>query len=159
MCYRYRRRGFTLVELVVLIVVIGIAAAGVLLVFQNTVRGSADPQIRKQALAIAEAMLDEILLNAFVHDATAPPRANFNDVDDYDGFSTATGMTDIQGVAVPGLANYNVAVVTAPATLNDAPATLPAVAEARRITVTVTVIGHPEMTVVLDGYRLNYAGP
>ena len=32
---------------------------------QNTVRGSADPQIRKQALAVAEAMMDEILLSPF----------------------------------------------------------------------------------------------
>jgi MSHA pilin protein MshD len=154
------RRGFTLIEVVVLIVVIGIAMAGVLLIFQNTVRGSADPQIRKQALAIAEAMLDEILLNAFDHDITAGPRANFNDVDDYDAFTTAPGgMTDIQGAAVPGLANYNVAVVTSPATLNDTPASLPAVIEARRVTVTVTVTGHPEMTISLDGYRLRYAGP
>lgn len=155
MCYS--RRGFTLVEVVVLIVVIGIATAGVLLVFQNTVRRSADPQVYKQALAIAEAMLDEILLAGYVHDVTAAPRANFNDVDDYNGFNTAGGMTDMQGGAVPGLANYDVAVVTAPATLNDTGASLAAVGEARRVTVTVRHTSG--VSVSVEGYRLNYAGP
>jgi MSHA pilin protein MshD len=153
------RRGFTLVEMVVLIVVIGIAVAGVLLVFQNTVRRSADPQVHKQALAIAEAMLDEILLNALVHDVTAAPRANFNDVDDYNGFNTSGGMTDMQGVAVPGLADYDVAVLTAPATLNDKDGTLTAVGvgEVRRVTVTVRHTSG--LSVSVEGYRLNYAGP
>jgi hypothetical protein len=31
--------------------------------------------------------------------------------------------------------------------------------ESKRVTVTVTVTGHPEMTVTLDGYRLRYATP
>jgi MSHA pilin protein MshD len=145
------RRGFTLIEVVVLIVVIGVALAGVLLVFENTVRRSADPQIYKQALAIAEAMLDEIMLTSYDHDATAGPRANFNDVGDYDGFNSP-GVTDMQGVAVPGLGDYNVAVVVA------AEAALAGVPEARRITVTVT---HPRANVAvsLDGFRLRYVGP
>jgi MSHA pilin protein MshD len=157
------RRGFTLIEILVLIVVIGVALAGVLLVFQNTVRGSADPQVRKQALAIAEAMLDEVLLTSYSPVAGGGTRANFNDIDDYAipaAYTTAPGgMTDLQGVAVPGLANYNVTVTVAPAApLTDTPSTLP-VPESRRVTVTVTVTGQPNMTVSLDGYRLNYAGP
>ena len=159
-----RRRGFTLVEVVVLIVVIGIALAGVLLIFQNTVRGSADPQIRKQALAIAEAMLDEILLNPYGPLPGTGARANFDDVQDYAGFNSNPpgGITDIQGNPVAGLGAYNVLVtVTTDATtaLNDSGATLAAVGESRRVTVTVSVTGHPEMTVSLDGYRLRYDGP
>lgn len=154
-----RGRGFTLMEVVVLIVVLGIAAAGVLLVFQNTVHRSADPQIYKQALAIAEAMLDEILLNAYDHDGVVGTRAQFNDVQDYNGYTTAPGgMTDIQGAAIPGLAAYNASVAVAtPAALNDEGATLTSVAESRRVTVTVTHSSGASVT--LDGYRLRYAGP
>ena len=159
---RARRRGFTLIEVVVLIVVIGIATAGVLLIFQNTVRNSADPQIYKQSLAIAEAMLDEILLNPYGPVAGTGARADFNDVVDYNTFTTAPGgITDIQGNPVAGLGDYNVLVsVTTDGTtaLNDAGATLTAVTESRRVTVTVTH-APTGISVALDGYRLNYAGP
>jgi MSHA pilin protein MshD len=152
------RRGFTLIELVVLIVVIGVAMAGVLLIYQNTVRSSADPQIYKQALAIAEAMLDEILLNAYDHDASGATRANFNDVDDYNGYSTV-GVQDIQGGAVTGLGDYNVGVVVAvPAALNDADAGFIDVPESKRVTVTVTHTP-TAVSVRIDGYRTNYAAP
>lgn len=52
--------GVTLVELVVFIVIVGVALAGVLKVLEITNRGSADPLIRKQALSIAESLLFEI---------------------------------------------------------------------------------------------------
>lgn len=148
-------------EVVVLIVVLGIAAAGVLLVFQNTVRRSADPQIYKQALAIGEAMLDEILLNAYDHDGVIGTRSQFNDVQDFHSYNTMPpgGMTDIQGTPIPGLAAYNASVtVTTPAALNDEGATLTAVTESRRVTVTVTHLDSG-VSVSLDGYRLKYAGP
>jgi MSHA pilin protein MshD len=152
-----KRRGFTLMEVLVLIVVIGVAMAGVLLVFQNTVRSSADPQVYKQSLAIAEAMLDEILLNAYDHDGVVGTRAQFNDVQDYHGFATAGGLTDIQGVAVPGLGAYNASVTVAATPLTNEGATLPAIAESRRVT--VTVVHDSGLSVSLDGYRLKYAGP
>lgn len=156
-----RGRGFTLMEVIALIVVIGIALASVLAVFQNTVRHSADPQVYKQALAIAEAMLDEILLNAYDHDGVVGTRANFNDVQDYHGFNTFPpgGITDIQGAAVPGLGDYDVSVVVTTggaAALNDEAGALSAVTESRRVTVTVTYRPVPEFSVSLDGYRLRY---
>jgi MSHA pilin protein MshD len=123
----------------------------VLLVFQNTVRGSADPQANKQALAIAEALLDEILLASYDSLGPSAGRASFDDVDDYATYTTAGGMKDIQDAAIPGLEGYNVsaiAVVTTP---------LAGVAEAKRITVTVT--GPQGVVVSLDGWRLKYAGP
>ena len=54
------QRGVTLIELVIFIVVVSIAVVGLLQIFTHTTASSADPQLRKQALAIAEAMLDEI---------------------------------------------------------------------------------------------------
>jgi len=154
-------KGFTLVELIILIVVISAALVGVLIVFQNTVRSSADPQEQKQALPIAEALLDEILLASYDPVAgTGPPRANFNDVDDYavPPYSTAGGMKDIQNNPIPGLQDYNVSNVTVTVvTLDDTSGTLPAVTEAKRVTVTVT--GPAGFAFSMDGFRLKYVGP
>ncbi|MGD2139092.1 MAG: type II secretion system protein [Burkholderiales bacterium] len=60
-----RQYGVTLIELIMFIIVVGIAVAGILLVYSNTVRYSADPVIRKQMLAIAEAMVEETALMPF----------------------------------------------------------------------------------------------
>lgn len=60
-----RQRGFTLIELIMFIVIVGVALAGVLTVLDYTTRHSADPMIRKQAIAIAEAILEETMLQSF----------------------------------------------------------------------------------------------
>lgn len=62
-----RQAGVTLIELVMFIVVIAIAVTGVLLVYANTVRYSADPVVRKQMLAVAEAMLEEAASMPFTY--------------------------------------------------------------------------------------------
>ena len=59
--------GVTLIELVMFILVVGVGVAGILLVYTNTVRYSADPVIRKQMLAVAEAMLEESALMPFTY--------------------------------------------------------------------------------------------
>src|SRR5687768_2796599 len=98
-----RPRGFTLVELVVLIVVVSVTLVGVLLTYQTVVRSSADPQVRKQAQAIAEAMLDEVLLAAYEGVPSAPwpavQRSGYYNVADYHNYDTALiggGIRDIQ---------------------------------------------------------------
>ena len=55
-------RGFTLIELIFFIVVISVAVLGVLRVISFTTANSADPQLRKQALVLAESMLEEVQL-------------------------------------------------------------------------------------------------
>lgn len=60
-----RQRGVTLIELLVFIVVLSLGLAGLLTVFNQVVRNSADPLLTKQALAVADAMLEEILLKDF----------------------------------------------------------------------------------------------
>ena len=72
---RRRQHGLTMIELLMFIVIIGIAVAGVLSILTYTTRNSADPQLRKQALAIAEGLLEEVQLARFTYcdptDATA----------------------------------------------------------------------------------------
>jgi MSHA pilin protein MshD len=62
-----RQHGLTLIELIIFIVVVGVAVVGVLLALQVTVRSSADPVIRKNMLAIAEALLEEVQLQPFTY--------------------------------------------------------------------------------------------
>lgn len=57
-----RQRGLSLVELVMFIVVVSVGVAGILLVLNYTTASGADPMVQKQALAIAESLLDEIEL-------------------------------------------------------------------------------------------------
>ena len=61
------QRGASLVELVMFIVVIGAGLAGIIGIWRTTAQGSADPLIQKQALAIAEAYLEEVLAMPFTY--------------------------------------------------------------------------------------------
>src|SRR5262245_49357798 len=108
-------RGFSLIELILGITVIGVSVAAVLSVFIVTSQHSADPMARQQAQLIAEAYLDEILIKNFYDPDTnnvcpAPEgsRSSYDNVCDYHGISQAP--TDQFGNAISGLSTYNVAV-------------------------------------------------
>ncbi|QJE02653.1 type II secretion system protein [Massilia forsythiae] len=60
-----RQRGVTLVELIIFIVIIGVALTGILAVMNLTTQRSADPVRRKQALILAEGLLEEVELAKF----------------------------------------------------------------------------------------------
>jgi MSHA pilin protein MshD len=153
--------GFTLVEMIIAIVVIGVGLAGVLAAFNVNVRSSVDPLVRKQMLAVAEEILEEILLkphavtgaaptNALVACGTAGAvRTAFNDVRDYANYAT-TGICDIDGNAVAGLGVYNLSVATnAAASLTNGTTAVTAI----RVAVTVTR-GAEALTLV--GWRSDY---
>lgn len=55
----------TLIEVVVFIVVLGIGIAGALMLFNQLTKASVDPMIRKQAIALASSVLEEIELKSF----------------------------------------------------------------------------------------------
>ena len=78
------QRGMTLIELVISIVIIGIAAAALYSAMASISGRSADPMLRQQSLAIAEAYLEEILLQSFTDpDGLADcGRSCFDDVGD-----------------------------------------------------------------------------
>ncbi|HEY0061667.1 MAG TPA: type II secretion system protein [Telluria sp.] len=62
-----RQRGLTMIELIVFIVIVGVAAAGMLGVISYTSSRSADPWQRKQAMLVAEALLEEVQLAKFTY--------------------------------------------------------------------------------------------
>jgi|688.fasta_scaffold648962_1 MSHA pilin protein MshD len=62
---RSRQHGVTLIELIVFIVIVGVALTGMLTVLNLTARTGADPMIRKQMLAIAEGLMDEVAAQPF----------------------------------------------------------------------------------------------
>jgi MSHA pilin protein MshD len=144
----------TLVELVLSITIISIALVGVLLVMGQTTRHSADPMIEHQAVAIAEAYLEEILVKSYadpddssICGTAEGSRSLYDDVCDYNGLSDS-GAADQFGVAVSGLENYTVAVsIDTSATLND----LSGSAQVLRADVHVTHSANVDITI--SGYR------
>jgi Tfp pilus assembly protein PilV len=76
---RRKSRGLSLIELIMFIVIVGAAVAGIIAMIGMTTQSSADPMIRKQALAIAEAMLEEVRLQPFTYcDPDDPGAATAN---------------------------------------------------------------------------------
>lgn len=66
-CFGMREAGISLIELVMFIVIVSVGVVGILSVMNITTKSSADPMIRKQALAIAESLLEEIELQPFTY--------------------------------------------------------------------------------------------
>jgi MSHA pilin protein MshD len=95
-----RGRGVTLIELVVFIVIVGVAMAGLFAAFNTITAASADPQVRKQVLAIAESLMEEIQLMPFTICDPDDPAA-----------STATVSTDC-GTAAEALGPETISAVT-----------------------------------------------
>jgi MSHA pilin protein MshD len=62
-----KQRGVSLVELIMFIVIISVALTGILGVMNIVMRNSANPLVHKQALAIAESMLEEVELMPFTY--------------------------------------------------------------------------------------------
>ncbi|PWF47730.1 MSHA biogenesis protein MshD [Massilia glaciei] len=81
-----RRRGeggLTIIELIIFIVVVGVGVLGLMAVFQLTSGAGADPLQRKQALLIAEGLLEEVQLARFTYchpdDSAAETAADVGD--------------------------------------------------------------------------------
>jgi len=60
-----RQRGLSMIELVMFVAIVGMSVAGILTVYNSAIKGSADPMVRKQAIAVAESLLGEVLMQPF----------------------------------------------------------------------------------------------
>ena len=175
--------GISLVELILFIVIVSVALAGILLVMNQVSARSADPLIRKQALAIAESLLEEVELMPFTfcdpNDANAATALNDAgcagvNQDNGGGVLGPVPVGEVRaGALLPfdNVADYAVFAMDPAADITGT--TYPgysatvaiarvgaafvgaAAADALQITVIVTGPG-PEV-VVLDGYRTRYA--
>lgn len=177
-----KARGFTLVELVLFIAIIGIALGGVLIAYDYAARDSADPVVKKQALAIAESLLQEIQQMPFtwcdpddpaVFTASSPaacamPEANgpepgetryststpFDNVNDYHGYNTAAE-------APPGIKDLTGTPIAGlgfyNAAVSVADAALPGVPAGEALLITIDVTAPKNVAVRLEGYRTRHA--
>ena len=151
------QRGISLIELIMFIVIISIAVAGILLVMNKVIGHSADTLVRKQALAIADSFLEEIQLqdmsgvNVSSGSANAD-RRTFDNVFNYHNYSTTGGFKTMDGTTVVlGLSGYNVAsvqVIPIPTALGNIPAL-----SASAVMITVTVSDPNNQTLAVTGYR------
>ena len=82
------QRGATLIEVLLFMVVVSVGLAGVMGIFRVAVTASADPMVRKQALAVADSLLTEIEQQPFT----------YCDPDD-PNFATAAGTSGCTGGA------------------------------------------------------------
>jgi MSHA pilin protein MshD len=154
--------GFSLLDLILGIVIIGVALASAVALFSITARGSVDPVVRQQAQLIAEAYLEEILLKKFYDPDTNTVCSNtkegsrnfYDNVCDYDGLSDVGQAKNQFGNAM-GPLGYSVGVaVTADGTVTLSGLNNASVVNVMRVDVTVT--GPNNAAIVLSGYRTNY---
>jgi MSHA pilin protein MshD len=184
---KHRQLGISLIELVMFIMIVSVGVVGILSVINVTAKSSADPQLRKQALAVAEALLEEVQLMPFTdcdpegYDpdaacttlesigfelAYAAQPANetrgsliapFDNVNDYHGFPLPGGGGDIGSSGV----------VIVPAGYNASVSVTPdgglgpaagLIAAADALRIAVTVTYNSgNDSIVLEGYRTRYA--
>lgn len=144
-----------MVELVVSIVIISISVTGVMMVITQLAGSSADPMIRTQATAIAQAYLEEILAQPLSDPdggetgaaETGEARATFDDVQDYNGLNDTTGAVDQFANPINGLGAYNIAISVTDSTLGGR--------AAKRILVTISHDAVNDFSLPVETYRLN----
>ena len=142
---RSQHRGFTLIELLIFIVVVSAGLAGILSVMNTVVKSSADPMVRKQAMALADSILEEIVQKEYEDPDGLPNvvesgRDTYDDVDDFSGKTKAV-FTDWPA----SLASYDVAI--------DVTLTALGGVAAKKVTVTVTGGSN---AITMTGYRTKY---
>lgn len=171
------QRGFTLVETIIVIVLVGAMMAGMTSLFMTSVGNSHRPFLRERALAVANAFMDEIsrkrwnectpigggainIASGICPDGVTTPiptigsdagesRASYDDIDDYHGLDQSPPQ-DSAGNDMPEYDGFTVTVsVTQPAgAWNTVPAS-----DVRLITVSVT--SNINETISVSSYRLN----
>jgi MSHA pilin protein MshD len=171
--------GVTLVELILFIIIVSVGVAGILTVFNLTTQKSSDPQVRRQMLAVAEALLEEVEFKPFTYCDPDDPNAataassagctggpgGANDESKLPlgpeaGETRATfdNVSDYNGLSLNPVTDINANPINGySATISVAQQQLEAsvpLDASLRITVTVT---HGNDSISLSGYRLRYA--
>lgn len=163
-CAMAREIGATLVEVVLFIVIIATALTAVLGTLSLTVGRSSDPLVARQALAVAESLLQEVLSQPYTAgdldggaNAIGPEAGEtrfstttpFDHVDDYHGYSMS-GIVKPDGIPLAGLAGYGASVAVGAQAVDN-------IAAGEGLLVTVTVTGPGGYSVALRGFKARVA--
>lgn len=184
---RRLRRGVTLIELVIFIVIIGIALAGLLQVLSLNAKGSADPILRKQALMFAESLMEEVQQAGFTYCDPASDNAQsatstadcdikeefgpeagntrpFDNINDYVAAADTDATTFTSGGVLVDANNDALGAAMYTATVRITPEALGGIAagggsaDVNVLRISITVkYGTNGDQVRLDGYRTRYA--
>jgi MSHA pilin protein MshD len=184
---RARQAGISLIELILFIVIVSIGIAGILSVINVTTRNSADPLMRKQALAIAESILEEVQLMPFTYCDPNDPKADTatsaadcsagmdqnNAGNDFSkaipGIETRYGTTDpfdnvadYAGFSMDGINDITNSPIAGLGSyrlqkIGITRTTLPDVPNGAALLITVTVTDPSGQNIVLEGIRTRYA--
>lgn len=187
MCIRdpraVRSRGVSLVELILFILIVSVAIVGILGVLNLTAARSSDPLIRKQALAIAESLLEEVELMPFTYcdptdanAATATSTAGCASLVEALGpetvptlglqsrYSTTNpfnNVNDYDGFNMSGIRDLSNTLIAGLGAYNASVSVtnggLGLAVPAEVLLIAVTVTGPGNESVTLNGYRTRYA--
>lgn len=162
---RAAQGGATLVELVITIVIISVAIAGVVGAFSLIAGRSADPLNQTRAVQLAQLYMDEIISRKYdnatpqggvprysgscnIGPEGSETRSSFNDVDDYQGTSDSPPRS-----AEATLTGYPGFTVDVSVSCAGGEVGLPS-SQAKRIDLTVTAPG--SQVFVFSAYRANF---
>ena len=176
-----RLGGFTLIETIVFLLVVGIGVAGLLSAMSTAIRFSADPLPQKQALALAESLMEEITSAGFTFCQPQDPNFlsatntaqctpalvekvgpdTFSGVTEARPFDNVNDYVKAYGVSAAISATDVSSGVAAPAGY-DARVTISQVGIAgisatESLLVNVTVTGPNNTRISLDGFRTRHA--
>ncbi|MDO3723189.1 type II secretion system protein [Marinobacter sp. chi1] len=160
-----RERGATLVELVITIVIISTAIAGVVGAFSLISGRSADPLNETRAVALAQLYMDEILTRKYdeqtpqggvpryngacsIGSEGAESRATFDDVDDYNGLTDTPPSSALSSLS--GYSGFSVQVSVSCAGTEVGLAA----SQAKRIDLVVSAPDNRDFT--FSAYRANF---
>lgn len=186
MCTRHKQHGISLIELIMFIVIVSVALAGILLVMNTVTKSSADPLIHKQALAIAESLLEEVELMPFSlcdpNDANAAsaviatdcagldqnkggaplmtPTPNsetrYSPSDPFDNVADYGGFSMAAG-SIMDITNANIGLAGYMANIAVARNGVAGLPADAALLITVTVTGPDNLPVVVEGIRTRYS--
>ena len=148
------KNGFTMIELVIAIAILGTSLISILAIFRLVNINSSDPMIRMQATMIADSLMEEVLSKNFTKPTggftgpfTPTNQSQFDTVTDYNGL-VFSGITILNGTNIPNLSKYSATVTTSNIAIGG-------ITSANAILVTVSVSGY-NYTYNIDGYKINY---
>jgi MSHA pilin protein MshD len=145
--YHRSKAGFSLVEMVVLIVIVSLAVPPITVLLSQVLSSNAQLHMQAKAAELAKGLMEEVLSKEFEDPqgesgsfgTEEAARTNYDDIDDFDGF-VVSPPTDSQGNVLSGFSAFRLA-VTVENVAADAPggaAVSDGSTDFKRVTVTVS---------------------